>query len=172
MASRSYYEKSQFYAYAFNSCKKGMLATGFNHIFLRVQENRFQMVQASNNEVISELDNVSVSCDEKGCKFTYFDLKTRKTCNVLLMPCKDSDKYPLCPRVSNMREWADLLKLWIYDKEEKIKSKTTKKLFQDVDKSFKTLAPLSSGGKRKKYMKKITRKNKKVNHNTRKMKKK
>jgi hypothetical protein len=152
-----------------------MLATGFNHIFLRVQGSRFQMVQASNDEVITELDNVTVSCDDKGCKFTYVDLKTRKTCNVLLMPCKDSVKYILCPRVSNMREWADLLKLWIYDKEEKIKSKTTKttkKLFQDVDKSFKALPPVSSGGKRKKYIRKNTRKNKKVNHNTRKMRKK
>jgi hypothetical protein len=172
MASRSYYEKPQFYAYSFNSCRKGMLTTGFNHIYLRVQGNKFQMVLARNDEVITELDNILVSCNEKGCKFTYIDLRTRKTCEVLLMPCKETQKYILCPKIYDMREWLDLLKLWIHDKEEKIKSKTIKKDFSQLDKSFKSLPPVrtSNGGKRKKFKK--TKKIKKRKNNTRKLRKK
>jgi hypothetical protein len=178
---KSYDKRIFFYAYAFNSCRKGLLATGYNHIFftLNPEKTAFEMKLASNESLITTftVKDDLLKCTEKGCIFSYVDLKTGKKCDVALAPCKDK-KYMYCPKMgkhfTDMLSWSKLLKQWFDDKMSIIDDKMiiiAGKQFKSVDKKFKSL-PALSGGKRKKNTRKHKTRKLRKSNKTRKQKKK
>lgn len=172
---KSYDKRIFFYAYAFNSCRKGLLATGYNHIYftLNLEKTAFEMKLASNDSLITTftVKDDLLKCTEKGCTFSYVDLKTKKKCDVALSPCKDEKYMTYCPKMgkdfNDMLSWSRLLKQWFDNK----MSIITGKQFKSVDKKFKSL-PALSGGKRKKNTRKHKTRKLRKSNKTRKQKKK
>ena len=173
----------QLYLYAFNTCKKGLLSSGKNHVFFRLNDRKdaIEMSYANpekRSEVITLIRNgIQFSVHpEKGFIFSYKDA-SGKECSVLLRPCTDVRKYPLCLREGvdyyDNEDWINKIKTWFMEAKTIInatKAKIVKKALQSVptyDPNLTTrleaLRRGGGGGCRKKH--KMTRKTNKTNKN-------
>lgn len=175
------------YLYAFNTCKKGILSSGKNHVLFRLnnEKDAIEMVYASpekKGEIITIIRNgIQFSVHpEKGFIFSYKE-DSGKECSVLLRPCNDTKKYPLCLQEGvdyyDNESWINKVKTWFMEAKTIINTVKDKRIAKTVKKALPTipstipslesrLALLKRGGSKRKTRKtrKTRRHKNKRNH--------
>lgn len=141
-----YQEKSKFYTYSFNSCSKGLLKSGYNHVVFSLNKDKtdIEMRQAADSKLLATISQDSLVENEKGFQCTYHDLHNDRICRVQIMPCNGEKYQILCPPSSMIiKDWKRLFYNWIRKQENIAAENRTNKAFKDLDRRFPETIALS-----------------------------